>query len=119
MRARLAALEDIPPGIAKLFWVEGLPVVLVKDGEEVHALYGICSHQKKPLDGGTVWKGVLDCPWHHFQWDIRTGENLFPKPIYPLARMPHLRDQVRSLPAYPVQVVEGFVEVEIEMKEPG
>lgn len=114
MRSRLAALEDIPPGKSKLFWVEDLPVVVVNDEGKVYALYGLCSHQHKSLEGGMVWKGVLDCPWHHFQWDLKTGENVYPKPIFPLSRMPHLAEQVRTLPTYKVEIVDGYVEVETE-----
>ena len=110
----MARVEDVPPGGTKLVWVEKLPIVLVNDADTIYALYGLCSHQKNPLEGGAVWKGVLDCPWHHFQWDIRTGENVFPKNVYPLNLMPHLREQIRSLRTYPVSIVEGYVEVEIE-----
>ena len=101
-------------GGTKLVWVDNIPIVLVNDAGTIYALYGLCSHQNNPLEGGTVWKGVLDCPWHHFQWHIRTGENVFPKNVYPLNAMPHFREQVRSLRTYPVSIVEDYVEVEMD-----
>lgn len=111
---RVARLEEVPPGVAKMVRVGSLPIVLVNDAGEIHALYGLCSHQQRPLEGGTVWKGVLDCPWHHFQWDVRTGENVFPKNVYPLHRMPHLDDQVRTLRTYRTSIVDGYIEIEID-----
>lgn len=111
---RAARLEDVPPGVTKLVWVGKTPVVLVNEEGRIHALYGLCSHQRQPLEGGTVWKGVLDCPWHHFQWDIRTGENLFPRNVYPLNARPDLREQVRTLPTYPTSIVDGYVEVQVD-----
>lgn len=113
-RVRVARLEEVPPGGTKLVWVDNIPIVLVNDAGTIYALYGLCSHQNNPLKGGNVWKGVLDCPWHHFQWDIRTGENVFPKNVYPLNAMPHLREQVRSLRTYSVSIVEDYVEVEMD-----
>lgn len=108
---RLAPLDEIPERKAKLFWVDDRPIVVIREEGAVYALHGLCSHQGKPLEGGMVWKGVLDCPWHHFEWDIHTGENLFPKRVYPLERMPHLKEQVRPLRVYPVRVEDGYVEV--------
>jgi 3-phenylpropionate/trans-cinnamate dioxygenase ferredoxin subunit len=113
MRIRVVRVEEVAPGATKLVCVEGTPVVLVNDDGRVYALYGLCSHQHQPLAGGKVWKGVLDCPWHHFQWDLKTGENLYPRRVYPLNAMPHLRDQVRTLPTYEVTIVDGFVDVEM------
>lgn len=110
---RLARPDEVPERGTKMVWVDEQPLLLVRAEGTYYALQGLCNHQGKPLEGGTVWKGILDCPWHHFQWDIRTGENLFPKPIYPLERMPRLRDQVRSLRVYPVRIQDGYVEVGI------
>lgn len=110
--------DELPPGSAKAARVGSLPIVLVNDEGQIYALYGLCSHQQRPLEGGTVWKGVLDCPWHHFQWDVRTGENIFPRNVYPLDSKPHLREQVRTLPTYPVSVVDGYVEVAVDEAPP-
>ncbi len=30
-------------------------------------------------DGAVLWGPLIDCPWHHFQFDCRTGENHFRK----------------------------------------
>ncbi len=35
-----------------------------------------CVHQGRPLDGGRLEAGVLECPWHGFRYDAATGECL-------------------------------------------
>ena len=109
---RVARTSEVPAGRAKVFWVKGWPIALLSDGGTYCALHGLCSHQQKPLDGGSVWRGVLDCPWHHFQYDVRTGTNLYPRSVYP-PDLPHLAAQLRPLRPYPLRVHGGWIEVGI------
>ena len=107
----MARADEVPDGGAKLFRVGRRPVVVVRAGRDLYALHGLCSHQGRPLEGGAVWKGMLECPWHHFQYDLATGENVYPKRVYPLQVQPQLRRQVRSLRTYPVRERDGYIEV--------
>jgi 3-phenylpropionate/trans-cinnamate dioxygenase ferredoxin component len=109
----VARVEEIPLGQTRMVQVGICPILLVNDLGEFHALQGLCGHQNLPLAGAKVWQGVLDCPWHHFQYDIRTGENLYPKRIYPLNALPKLREQISSLRIYPVRIVDGKVQVRV------
>jgi len=116
----LARVEEIPPGHTRMVQVGSCLILLVNDRGGFYALQGLCGHQNLPLAGGKVWQGVLDCPWHHFQYDIRTGENLYPKRIYPLHALPQLCKQVSPLCTYPVRVVDEQVQVEVpESCQPG
>ena len=107
----VARVEEILPGQTRMVEVEQCSILLVNDQGTFYALQGLCGHQNLPLVGGQVWRGVLDCPWHHFQYDIRTGENLYPRRVYPLNALPHLRQQVSSLMTYPVRVVDREVQL--------
>ena len=49
---RVAALKDVTPGQPYPVEVEGKPLVLVRIGDEVHALSAECSHQGGPALGG-------------------------------------------------------------------
>jgi nitrite reductase/ring-hydroxylating ferredoxin subunit len=40
---------------------------------EVHALEGICPHAGGPLGQGALHGATLVCPWHAWEWDVRTG----------------------------------------------
>jgi nitrite reductase/ring-hydroxylating ferredoxin subunit len=61
---------------------EGTPVkaklginslVLVRQGETVHALHDQCAHAGGPLSGGQVVDGCIECPWHGSRFDLATG----------------------------------------------
>lgn len=109
----VARVEEIPPGQTRMVKIGQCLILLVNEAGTFYALQGLCGHQNLPLEGGKVWQGVLDCPWHHFQYDIHTGENLYPRRVYPLDALPRLRQQVRSLRTYPVQVVDQNVQVRV------
>ncbi len=114
--ATVARVEEILPGQTRMVQVGQCPILLVNDRGVFYALHGLCAHQKLPLVGGQVWQGVLDCPWHHFQYDIRTGENLYPRRVYPLDALPRLHNQIGPLLIYPVRVSDGNVQVEVMEK---
>jgi 3-phenylpropionate/trans-cinnamate dioxygenase ferredoxin subunit len=66
------------------------------------AIDNVCTH-----DGGVLGEGELDgcnveCPRHGGQFDLRTGEVRALPPVYPVN-------------AYPVRVVDGRVEVKLEV----
>ena len=110
---RVCRADEIPPGRTKFFCIAGNPLILANFDGSVYALSGICNHQFKPLDGAQLWGPLLDCPWHHFQYDVRSGENHFPRNVYP-EDVPHLREQVQLLRTFPVDVREGEIWVNLE-----
>jgi len=109
----VARVEAVRPGQAQVVQVGQCSILIVNDDGIFYALQGLCAHQSLPLAGGSVWQGVLDCPWHHFQYDLRTGENLYPRRVYPLNVLPHLRQQVAPLKTYRVRVVDGQIQVKV------
>lgn len=116
----VATVEEISPGQTRMLQVGQCPILLVNDRGSFYALQGLCGHQNLPLTGSKVWLGVLDCPWHHFQYDVRTGENLYPRRVYPMNALPHLRQQICPLRTYPVRVVDFDVQVGVPRGcEPG
>ncbi|MGH3917080.1 MAG: non-heme iron oxygenase ferredoxin subunit [Pseudonocardiaceae bacterium] len=61
--------EDEPVG----FDADGVPVVLVRQGEQVYALADICSHAEVALSEGEVTRQGLECWLHGSCFDLRTG----------------------------------------------
>ncbi len=72
--------------------VDGLRIGVVRIGDEAFAVHDRCPHQGAPIcrgaitsrigfeDGHVVTKPgepVLACPWHHWEFDLRTGRSLF------------------------------------------
>lgn len=109
---RAGRLEEVPAGGARYVVLEGRPVLLVNLGGRISALGGLCSHQNRPLEGAPLWGERVECPWHHFLYDARTGENIYPKNVYP-PDLPELAAQVRPLPRFGVEIRNGEIWVEL------
>jgi 3-phenylpropionate/trans-cinnamate dioxygenase ferredoxin subunit len=106
----VAAVRDIPPGSRRLVTVRGRPIAIFNVGGEFFGLFNRCPHQ-----GGSLCEGelgglvesdepgqyrytrqgeILRCPWHGWEFDIRTGQSWCDP----------ARIQTR---AYPVEVAAG------------
>lgn len=82
--SRVLASANLAPGELKEILV-GERCVLVgrlRSGE-VFASEAACPHEAAPLATGTIRGEAIDCPRHHYLFAVRSGENLYPLPIYP------------------------------------
>jgi nitrite reductase (NADH) small subunit len=72
---RIARLEECPAGSA-IERVAGDRVLAIfhVDGA-VYALDGVCPHQGGPLGEGQLCGAIVTCPWHGWQFDVRTGQH--------------------------------------------
>lgn len=50
------------------------------DGE-LHAMEGTCPHRGGPLGHGALHGHTLVCPWHGWEYDCRTGQNLMDESV--------------------------------------
>jgi apoptosis-inducing factor 3 len=88
---------DLASGIEAAQLEEGKPLVghvgdesvmLVKAGGEVFAVGATCTHYSGPLGEGLVVDGAsacVRCPWHHAEFDLRTGEATRAPALNPIA----------------------------------
>ncbi|HEX7749621.1 MAG TPA: FAD-dependent oxidoreductase [Bordetella sp.] len=81
--ARFSELEDGRPLRVK---VEKENVLLIRDGDAVHAYAADCPHAGAPLEEGAVCHGHIVCPWHKGIFALATGEVLDPPPLMALDR---------------------------------
>jgi nitrite reductase (NADH) small subunit len=73
---RIASVDECPPGQC-LELVAGDRIVALYNVEgRFYALDGVCPHQGGPLGRGTLRGCVVTCPWHGWQFDVRTGQHL-------------------------------------------
>ena len=95
-------LDELPPGTVKIVRAGELAIGVYNLGGELLAIEDRCSHDDGPLCEGD-WdpdEGVVVCPRHGANFDLRTGEPL-------------------TLPAYepvetfPVRVDDGIVKVDV------
>ena len=97
---------DIPEGRAKVARLStGERVAVFRHKGLLSAISNACAHQNGPLGEGKIVAGCVTCPWHGFQYDVRTGRS--PAPF------------TEKVPTYRLRVVKGMVEVDPEANPPG
>jgi nitrite reductase/ring-hydroxylating ferredoxin subunit len=79
----VAALSEIPDGGMKRADAKGYPVLLVRRGDDVHAIGAVCAHQGGPLEKGKLDGDVVTCPWHGSQFCVRDGSIVHGPTAYP------------------------------------
>ena len=77
MSQRLLAclVDEIPAERGKECVLGGRVVALFRVGDDVVAIDGICPHAGGPLAQGMVRNEVVTCPWHGWQYNVRTGQH--------------------------------------------
>jgi nitrite reductase/ring-hydroxylating ferredoxin subunit/uncharacterized membrane protein len=90
--------RELAEGRPACVLVDRVPVLLVREGGEIHALANRCTHRGGPLHEGEVGEGRVTCPWHGSRFDLRTGS---------VERGPASSPQ----PAYETRLRDGTVEV--------
>jgi nitrite reductase/ring-hydroxylating ferredoxin subunit len=100
---KVADVEDCPAGAACQVVADDRVMALFHVGEEFHALDGVCPHQGGPLGKGKLAGCIVTCPWHGWQFDVRTG-----------------RHQTSSVvqPRWNVRIDEGSIFVDLETPTP-
>ncbi len=144
---KIATVDEIPPGERKIVEVGGRSIGVFNINGEFFALRNTCPHQGAELCKGTLTgflqsrvpgeyefsrKGeILRCPWHGWEFDVRTGQSWFdpartrvrryevmveaePPTSEPDAGMPpSLEKGPYVAETYPVTVEKRYVVVEV------
>jgi len=69
----VARFEDLSPGSVRHVRIGKRDVAVARVGDEVFALSNLCRHAFGPLSDGYLDGYILSCPWHGWQYDVRTG----------------------------------------------
>jgi len=88
----VAGVEEIPPGSRKIVTVKGREIGIFRIGDNFYGLINRCPHQGAPLCRGEIVSRLvaptpgeyrltrsgemIRCPWHCWEFDIRTGQSL-------------------------------------------
>ena len=73
---RLCSTDDVKPGGARRFDVDGHRIAVVRIGDDWYAIGDRCSHEDYSLSEGDVWEEEreLECPKHGSTFSLVTGE---------------------------------------------
>lgn len=96
----IAPESELPNGERLFVEIEGLPIVIFNIAGQFFAIGDVCSHDNGPLGDGLLDGNLVVCPRHGAEFDIRTGKAV---------TLPAVVD----IPAYPVRVVDGKIEIGI------
>lgn len=98
--AEIAPASELPNGERLFLEIEGRAIVIFNIAGELFAIGDICTHDDGPLGDGDLEGYNIVCPRHGAEFDVRTGK---------VMQMPAVVD----IPAYPVKVVDGMIQVGI------
>ncbi len=70
---RVLALDEFVPGTCKRVEVAGRALALFRVGDEAFAIDAVCRHREGPLEEGILEGFTVYCPWHGWQYDLKTG----------------------------------------------
>ncbi len=94
----VADVGEIPNGERLFIEVDDEFIVVFNIAGDFYAIADLCSHDDGPLGDGEIEGIEVACPRHGARFDVRSGKAL---------TLP----AVEAIPAYPVRVREGQVEV--------
>ncbi len=77
----VARVGDLAPGQARQVTVGDRRVGLFNVGGQYYAIDNICLHRGGPLSEGIVRDCIVTCPWHGWQFDLRTGACVQDPPV--------------------------------------
>lgn len=111
----VAKVEDCKAGKAHIVNVNGREIGIFHEGGSFYAVLNHCPHSGAPVCQGRVEGRVvrgddgritydhsartLRCPWHHWEFDLKTGRALVP-----------IRERLK---VYPVRVSDNTVYVKL------
>ena len=68
--------NQVPPGVMKLFQVEGKKILVVNVEGKIYAINGVCTHLGGDLSKGKLEGKIITCPRHGSRFDVTTGESV-------------------------------------------
>ena len=71
---RVASVSDIPVGTGKVVQVAGKTLAVFNCDGSFYATDNACKHRGGPLGEGSLAGSVVTCPWHGWEYDVRSGE---------------------------------------------
>ena len=97
---KVAELDEIAVGEGAYIERDGVSLALFNAGNgRFYACSPVCPHEDGPLAEGWLEGDAVVCPWHGFDFDLRTGRCQV--------------DEGLTIPVYPTRVADGAVEVDL------
>jgi len=96
----VGAIADVQPGqCATIELPDGDQLAVFNVDGEFYAIENFCPHKGAPLSEGVLCGHVVECGWHGWEFDVRTGQCLT------------VADTIKT---YPLKIEDGVVSVVLE-----
>jgi nitrite reductase (NADH) small subunit len=96
---KLTNQSELPPiDEAKEFPCGNKTICVANINGEFSALDNVCLHRGGPLGQGMIEGSKVVCPWHGWEWDVKTGQAV--------------QDPSMKVAVYPLKIENGDVMVE-------
>lgn len=103
---RVGEPAEIIEGTAKIILLEtGERAAVFRHEGTLSAISNACAHQNGPLGEGRIVFGCVTCPWHGFQYNLRTGRS--PEPF------------TETVPTYHLKLDDGAIWIDNRPNPPG
>lgn len=112
----VAQAGEIAPGRVKLVDVDGKEIGVFCHEEEYYAVLNVCPHAPAPVCRGRIDaplfvspqgqyelrkdRPTLRCPWHHWEFELRTGRGI----------LSSVRQRLRT---YPAKLDDGQIWIDV------
>lgn len=93
------SLEELPAGTVREVIIQGRTYAVCNASGTFYAVSGDCPHRNGPLGHGALHGHQIVCPWHLWEFDVRTGQSEF-APDCPIA-------------TYKTRVENGMLHIEL------
>ena len=91
--------EDVPIGRGATVEIDdGTELALFNVGGEFFAIENFCPHKGAPLADGALCGHTVECDWHGWRFDLRTGACL---------------NTFSDIETYPVVIEDGLIKITI------
>ena len=92
-------VEDVPPGRgATVELLDGTELALYNIDGEFHAIENFCPHKGAPLADGQLIGHTVECDWHGWRFDVRTG---------------HCLTNASMVESYTVIIEDGLIKIQV------
>jgi len=98
---------DLKPGEMKKFSISGTDILITNLDGAFYAIANTCTHMGGSLADGHLENGVVKCPRHGAEYDVKTGKCVGKLSFLLVKKM---TDGVK---AYPIEIKDGEVYIQI------
>lgn len=71
---RVIGTDELQSGERKSVFVDDIPALIVRLGEDYHVIEDVCSHDGQPLTDGPIEDCTIACPRHGAKFNLKTGD---------------------------------------------